>query len=201
MQAIENSLTTLPGWHDFERVAALAFGGRPSENKDIMDVRLPDPSRQGVFFGIPCKMRLEQPRSKREGRVTIELSNAARTFWNQLDEDGITDANYRDYAFQVGTALVNLVREWHISASLASGANVDLTGSCYLTLTWNWGGDYQLHQFPIDLPNPAALEWRCPQFKRNGVLKDGNAIRGYDDRECCLNSMVSRAASSNTIRK
>ena len=142
MLAIENSLTTLPGWRDFERAAALAFGGIPSESKDIMDVRLPDPSRQGVFFGISCKMRLEQPRSKREGRVTIELSNAARTFWDRLGEDGITDADYRRYASQVGTVLVNLVREWHISASLASGADVDLPGSCYLTLTWNWAGDY-----------------------------------------------------------
>ena len=181
MQAIENSLATLPGWRDFERAAALAFGGTPSENKAIMDVRLPDPSRQGVFFGISCKMRLEQPRSKREGRVTIELSNAARTFWDRLGEDGITDDNYRGYASQSGTALVNLVREWHTAAGLVSGGNVDLTGSCYLNLTWNWTGDYQLHQFPIDLPDPATLVWRCPQFKRKGVLQDGNAIRGYDD--------------------
>ena len=39
---------TLPGWRDFERAIALTFNGAASENKDIFDVRLPDPSRLGV---------------------------------------------------------------------------------------------------------------------------------------------------------
>ena len=181
MQATKNSLATLPGWRDFERAAALAFGGVPSESKDIMDVRLPDPSRQGVFFGVSCKMRLEQSYSKRNNRVTIELSNANRAFWDQLANEGITNSNYRNYAPRVGAALINLVRGWHVSAGIASGGNVDLAGSCYLTLTWSWSGDYQLHKFSIDLPDPARLTWGCPQYKRKGVLQDGNAIRGYDD--------------------
>lgn len=45
MLAVDNNLATLPGWRDFERAVALTFGGVPSENKDVMDVRLPDPVR------------------------------------------------------------------------------------------------------------------------------------------------------------
>ena len=113
MQAVANG-ATLPGWRDFERATALAFGGRPSENKNIMDVRLPDPTREGVFFGISCKMRRELDRAKRVGRVTIELSNAARAFWNRLGDAGITPENYRDDAHQVGSSIINLVVQ-HLS--------------------------------------------------------------------------------------
>ena len=97
MLAVKDSLT-LPGWRDFERVTALAFEGIPSENKDVMDVRLPDLTREDVFFGVSCKMRRELDRVKRDGRVTIELSNAARSFWDRLGEDGIHPDNYRDHA-------------------------------------------------------------------------------------------------------
>ena len=172
---------TLPGWRDFERAVALSFGGIPSENKDIMDVRLPDPARAGVFFGISCKMRRELHRVRRDGRVTIELSNAARAFWNRLSEDGITTENYRSHPQQVGIAIVNLVRAWHASASIENGGDVDLTGSCYLTLMWNTSGEYQLHQFSIDLPNPNDLDWYCPEVQRGGVPRVGNRISASDE--------------------
>ena len=110
--------TTLPGWRDFERATALAFSGIPSENKDVMDVRLPDPTRENVFFGISCKMRRELDKTRRVGRVTIELSNAARTFWDRLGSHAITPDNYRDNARQVGNIIIDLVREWHLSASV-----------------------------------------------------------------------------------
>ena len=103
--------TTLLGWRDFEHVAALAFGGVPSESKDVIDVHLPDPARQEVYFGLSCKMRRELNRVSRDGRVTIELSNAARAFWDRLGNDGITTENHRDYPAQVGNSLVNLVSE------------------------------------------------------------------------------------------
>ena len=173
--------STLPGWRDFERATALAFAGIPSENKDIMDVRLPDTTREGVFFGISCKMRRELDRARRVGRVTIELSNAARAFWNRLDDDGITTANYRDNAQQVGNSIINLVSEWHSSASVELGGDIDLEGSCYLTLMWNTRGEYQLSQFRIHLPDPAKLRWYCPEVTRGGVSRPGNHIRADDD--------------------
>lgn len=173
--------STLPGWRDFERAVALAFGGVSSENKDVMDVRIPNPTRSGVFFGVSCKMRRELHRVKRDGRVTIELSNAARAFWDRLGNDGITVENHWGYAPQIGSALINLVREWHSLVSVPSGGNVDLARSCYLTLMWNQNGNYQLHQFPIDLPDPASIVWYCPLVRRKGVLQPGNAVCGNDD--------------------
>ncbi len=166
--------TTLPGWRDFERAAALAFGGVPSESKDVIDVRLPDPARQEVYFGLSCKMRRELHRVGRDGRVTIELSNAARAFWNRLGNDGITTENYRDDPSQVGHSLIDLVSEWHSLASVAFGGNVDLTRSYYMTLMWNQNGEYQLHQFPISMPNPLEIRWYCPE-------QAGSSIRGDDD--------------------
>lgn len=180
MQAVSDG-TTLPGWRDFERATALTFGGIPSENKDIMDVRLNDPTREGVFFGISCKMRRELRRAKRIGRVTIELSNAARAFWDRLGDDGITPENYRNHAHQVGSSIVNLVRGWHLRASVESGGDIDLSRSCYLTLMWDASGEYQLFQFRMHLPDPTRLRWYYPEVTRDGVSKLGNHIRGDDD--------------------
>ena len=176
-----NDGSTLPGWRDFERATALVFGGIPSENKDVMDVRLPDPRHDGVFFGISCKMRRELNRVKRNGRVTIELSNAARAFWDRLGDDGITTENYRDYSDEVGISLIDLVSEWHSDVSVAYGGDVDLQRSYHLALMWNSIGEYQLYQFPISLPDPDSIAWDCPLVRRRGGLQVGNSIRGYDD--------------------
>ena len=172
---------TLPGWRDFERAVALAFDGIASENKDIMDVRIPNPERNGVFFGISCKMRRELDRVRRDCRVTIELSNAARAFWNRLGNDGITVENHWGYSPQIGAALVNLVREWHSSVSVVTGGDIDLAGSHYLTLMWNRNGEYQLHLFPIALPDPESITWYHPLVRRKGILQPGNAVCGNDD--------------------
>ena len=180
MLAAANGMT-LPGWRDFERAVALTFGGTASENKDIMDVRIPDPERDGVFFGVSCKMRRELDRIKRNGRVTVELANAAGVFWDRLGDDGITVENHWGYAPQIGSALVNLVREWHSSASVTSGGNVDIAGSHYLTLMWNRNGEYQLHLFPIALPDPESIVWYHPLVRNKGVLRPGRAVCGNDD--------------------
>ena len=181
MLAVKNSRMTLPGWRDFERAIALVFGGVASESKDIMDVRLPDPARPGVFYGVSCKMRRELDRVRRTGRVTIELSNAARAFWNRLGDAGITMANHRHYAPQVGNALVDLVGEWQASVGIAANGSVDLAGSCYLTLMWNRAGEYQLYQFPINLFGRESITWYYPLVRRQGVLQPGSAVCGNDD--------------------
>ena len=172
---------TLPGWRDFERTVALAFDGRPSENKDIIDVRLPDPSREEVHFGVSCKMRRELRRTRRVGRVTIELSNANRSFWDRLGADGIGLENYRDNAAQVGRSIIDLVREWHLSASIQSGGDIDLSRSCYLTLMWDPIGEYQLYQFQMDLPDPDSLYWSFPEVTSRSASRLGNHIRAIDE--------------------
>ena len=175
--------TTLPGWRDFERSVALTFDGVASESKDIFDVRLADPQRVGVFFGISCKMRRELRKLDRDGRVTIELSNSAGKFWDYLNTKNINQSNYRSHSSDVGNALVELVSQWHQAASLEDGGDVDLSKSCYLALSWNNAGWYQLHQFPITLPEPDSLEWEFPTFTtKEGEQRIARHLRGTDSR-------------------
>ena len=171
---------TLPGWRDFERSIALAFDGIASENKDIFDIRLPDPRRSGVYYGISCKMRRELSSVDRRGRVTIELSNSARKFWDHLMTKGIDQANYKQRAADVGRALIELVSKWHHDASVDRDGNVDLSKSCYLTLSWDNNGSYQLHQFPLSLPGPGQLTWMFPTYKREATPYVGNHLNGDD---------------------
>lgn len=178
---LASGVSTLPGWRDFERAVALAFGGVASENKDIFDVRLPDPERAGVFFGVSCKMRRELPRLDRDGRVTIELSNSARKFWDYLNIKHIDSSNYREYPSNTGKALIELVSQWHQNSSLTQGGNVDLSKSCYLILSWNLNGWYQLHQFAITLPEPDELEWGFPTLAaKSGTQRVARHLRGND---------------------
>ena len=171
---------TLPGWRDFERAIALTFQGAAAENKDIFDVRLPDLTRHGVHFGISCKMRGELNRIDRDGRVTIELSNSARKFWDHLETRGIETGNYKEHPAAVGHGLVELVRDWHAEVGIANGGDVDLVGSCYLVLSWNTNGWYQLHQFPLTLPPPESLNWYFPFYTRKGERQVGNHLNGDD---------------------
>ncbi len=171
---------TLPGWRDFERSIALALGGIPSESKDIFDVRLADPSRTDVFFGGSCKMRRELSGIDRHGRATIELSNSAHKFWDHLNTKGIVQSNYKEHGPAVGAALLELVTKWHLLASVDNGGNVDLTKSCYLTLSWTKDGWYQLHQFSLELPNPKLLEWVFPTYRKNEELLVANHLKGSD---------------------
>ena len=175
-----NASGALPGWRDFERSVALAFDGIASESKDIFDVRLPDPERSGVYYGISCKMRRELARVARHGRATIELPNSARKFWDSLLTSGLHQANYKEHPGEVGRALIELVSEWHDAAGINQGGDVDLSKSCHLTLSWDSAGWYQLHQFPLALPDPNQLQWVFPTYERSGKSYVGNHLKGDD---------------------
>jgi transcriptional regulator with XRE-family HTH domain len=174
-----DGMTTRPGWRDFERSVALAFGGIPSESKDIIDVRLPDPDSDGVHCGISCKMHEETSTYVKQGRIYIELSNAFAKFWNRLNAKGISQDNWKQHARDAGCALIELVAEWHEAAGVEKGGDINLTKSCYLTLSWNKHGWYQLHQFPLSLPNPEELCWEFPTYIRKGEEVVGN-LKGND---------------------
>ena len=169
---------TLPGWRDFERAVALTFNGVAAESKDIFDVRLPDPARPGVNYGISCKMRRELNRIGRDGRVTLELSNSARKFWDYLGTRGIDQGNYQEHPTEVGHSLLEQVSDWPTEVSITAGGNVDLADSCYLVLSWNTDGWYQLHRFALTLPPPESLHWYFPIYTRNGVARVGNHLNG-----------------------
>ena len=168
---------TLPGWRDFERTVALAFAGIPSESKDIFDVRLQDSRREDIFFGISCKMKNALRDVDNKGRAYIELSNSSGEFWDHLHEHGITAENWRLRPKETGCTVVNLVSEWHNAASFGEEGDVDVGNSCFLTLSYDNKGSYQLHQFQLSLPNPKDLEWECPGYPK----KESKSIVGSDE--------------------
>ena len=162
---------TLPGWRDFERAVALAFDGEAQESKAIFDVLLTDKQNPQVSYGISCKMRAELNKIGRKGRVSLELSNSAGQFWQYLNAQGINQANYRDFPQEIGQALIEIVEGWHQVVGLERGGTVNVAKSCYLVLSWNKTGWYQLHQFSLNLPAPESLSWYFPQGK------SGNNVR------------------------
>jgi hypothetical protein len=168
---------TLPGWRDFERAVASAFNGIAQESKAIYDVHLPEPEVTGRYVGVSCKMRRELNRIARDGRVTLELSNSAGKFWTRLGELGINQTNYKTRPEEVGRALLELVKGWHEAVSISSGGNVDTERSFYLSLSWSRDARYQLHQFPIQLPEPGSLRWYFAD--QGGEL--GRCLKGDDD--------------------
>ncbi len=176
--------TTLPGWRDFERAATLALGGEAQESKAIFDVLLPT-EKPDAKYGLSCKMRSELNRVDRDGRVTLELSNSAGKFWDRLRERGIHQKNYKKRPATVGSALIELIEEWHRAVSLQAGGNVDLGGSSYLVLSWSRVRWYQLHQFTIYLPDPQSLTWYFPSTGRSRRLrgddKYGNLFEWYGE--------------------
>lgn len=155
----------LPGWRDFERAVAVAFDGVAQENKAIFDVLLPT-GVATVYAGISCKMRLSLNDVNRIGRLTIELSNSAQKFWQQLASKQINQLIYRDKPAEVGAALIELVEQWHSVVSINKGGNVDLAKSSYLVLSWNNKGLYQLYRLPLQLPDPSTLRGSFPSKNR-----------------------------------
>jgi hypothetical protein len=179
-QQAAKDLQTLPGWRDFERSAALAFGGIAQESKFILDVLIPDPKRKDVYFGLSCKMRRTLNDTRRTGRVTLELSNSSGTFWEQLGQIGINQQNYKGKPLEVAQALLAQEKEWHDSAGLDRDGAVDLDRSFYLALSWNTQGEYQLFKFSLQLPSPTQLTWDFPMVKNNGEERHGRRLRGQD---------------------
>jgi hypothetical protein len=171
---------TLPGWRDFERSVAIAFGGEAQENKSIFDVLLPETSRNGVYFGVSCKMRRTLNDTKRTGRVTLELSNSSGKFWQRLGEIGIHQQNYKDKPTEVAKSLLNQEKEWHEEIGLKCGGMVDLLQSFYLALSWNMQGEYRLFKFPLSLPKVTSLKWDFPSAVKNGEERIGRRLRGQD---------------------
>jgi hypothetical protein len=116
-QLILKNGQSLPGWRDFERAVAAAFGGAPQENKFIFDVLFPDTRQPEIQSGISCKMR--------------------RT--------------------------------------------LDLDRSCYLALSWNPQGEYQLFQFGLNLPAGQEIVWDFPEVQKpNSQAAIGKRLRGRD---------------------
>jgi len=171
---------TLPGWRDFERSVALAFGGEAQESKAIFDVLLPDLRREGIKYGLSCKMRETLRYVEDTGRVTIEVSNSAGKFWAALKANGFNEDNYTRAPARVGKILLDLVGSWHRAVSIEQGGQIDLAGSSYLALQWDKKtGQYQLYQFPIRLPDPETLQWSVVSRRLIGTDDKGTLFEWY----------------------
>jgi len=158
---------TLPGWRDFERAVAAVFAGESQESKYVFDVVISSPDQTGMKYGISCKMRRELNRIiKGDGRITMELSNSSKKFWDYLEIKRINKTNYKHIPDEIGTGLVEVVNSWHQAESKAISGKIDLNKSFYLVLSWSKKGQYQLHQFPLMLPDPHALHWHFPTANR-----------------------------------
>ena len=132
---------TLPGWRDFERAVAAVFGGVAQESKYVFDVVVPDAEYPDLKYGISCKMRRELDRIlRRDGRVTMELSNSANMFWRHLLKQGIDEANYRENPDKVGAALIELVSSWHEAESSTSKGTIHLGFVALMRQEWYLSG-------------------------------------------------------------
>jgi hypothetical protein len=154
---------TLPGWRDFERACALAFGGKAVESKFFVDVIFPLSPDPDLFYGVQCKMRGELRKLDRDSRIYVEVTNAARELWSYLSTKGITERNYRSQPELAGNSLIEAVEAIERSGSQQYPAGpIDLSRSYYLVLLWSERDElYQLFQLPLRLSKPNDLVWRC----------------------------------------
>lgn len=172
---------SLPGWRDFERSVALVFDGRAVESKAIFDVLIPfDDNGQ---YGVSCKMRSTLNETGRSGRVTIELSNSSAKFAAAFEEAKISQADFRNRADELGRIILLTVANWH----QVEADSVDLDRSSYLALSYNQRGDYQLHQFALELPTAHEVEWRFPDVRgKGGIMRPGKRLCGTVDRDTVI---------------
>ncbi|HVB20361.1 MAG TPA: hypothetical protein VNG51_00260 [Ktedonobacteraceae bacterium] len=179
---------SLPGWRDFERAIAVAFDGQAQESKHVFDVIVPSQHGESSY-GISCKMRGELSKSLdrtdkkghfRKGRVSMEMSNAAKYFWDTIKKQGIDETTFKDNPMKAGVALVNLVKVWHSAASIEG---IDLSKSFYLVLEWDGKGNtYRLFQYSLELPDPDTLKWHFPIVKsKDGKEKIALHLSGNDE--------------------
>jgi len=177
-----------PGWRDFERSAAVAFGGEAKENKFAFDVLVPYRNGAGVRYGISCKMRGTLNDTRKNNRVTLELTNSAGDFWAALEKASLSQDTYRSDPTMVGQIIVDVVNQRYTAVSTGNGGQIDLAHSFYFALSWNKAGWFQLHQFSLALPDPQDLLWSFPQRKANkrdkgftpGTSVMSRALRGVD---------------------
>lgn len=195
---------SLPGWRDFERSVALAFGGIAQESKAVFDVLIPTAQDPSINIGISCKMRKMLRKAEGTGRVVVEVSNSAGKFWKGLRSNNIDDYNANPAA--AGKILLDLVESWHSEISLEQGGSVEVSQSFYLILQWDktkTTGRYRLFQFPIQLPVPETLSWDVQGKRLIGRDNENVMIEwyGYSGGQLKYYPFADRAIWSSEVFK
>ncbi len=169
---------TLPGWRDFERAVAVAFGGIAQESKAIYDVLVPLVAGSDTYYGIACKMRKLLRDVQRTGRVTIEVSNSAGKFWDALQREGLAD--FETTPARAGDVLLRLVEQWHKAVGIMHGGTIDTQKSFYLVLQWDEKTlTYRMYQYALAFPDPLMLSWSAQGRRLVGKDVRGIVIEWY----------------------
>jgi len=176
---LKRSQYTLPGWRDFERTVATTFNGQALESKWIYDIILNSVDGEKAY-GISCKMRGTLVDVERKQRVTIELSNASGEFWDTIKKRNITQENYHQHAAIVGETIVHVVENWHHAVGLENDGTIDTSKSFFFVLQWEEKRrNYQLFQYPIELPDPQQLIWEVEGRRLIGRDHSGILFEWY----------------------
>lgn len=171
-KSANGTLTTYPGYRQFERVVADVFDGLAPQNKGIFDVLLPLPNSQ-KFFGISCKMKgeLKQATGLLQ-RVYIEMSNAAGRFMDEVKSQ--VGLDFLQKPFETGCVLLAVVQNWYENASTYYHKAIELEESSHLILLYDKMQNYQLYQYPLSLPAPDNMVW---SFRPNrNIGKESRAL-------------------------
>lgn len=164
------------GYRQFERAVADVFGGIAPENKGVFDVFVPLLGTD-MHFGVSCKMRGELNNAlKDEGRVYIEMSNAAGEFTDKVKEE--VGKNFQKYPDKVGQTLLSLITGWHSNSGKFHGHKINLAESSFLILLYNKQLIFRLYQYKLLLPRATKFTWRFPPPK-NEKSKESRRLVGY----------------------
>jgi hypothetical protein len=164
------------GFRQFERIVADVFGGIAPENKGVFDVFVPIKNTD-MYYGVSCKMRSELNKAlKIDGRVYIEMSNAAGEFMERVIAD--VGNNFLKKPAKVGKTILTLITEWHKNASKNSGYKINLDESSFLVLLYNKKLEFSLYQYELSLPRSDAFIWSFPPPKQSSK-RDSRRLVGY----------------------
>lgn len=166
---------TLPGYREFERSVAVVFNGQTAESKYLYDVLFPVPHQTETYYGIDCKMRKMLRDLDHKGIVTIEVSNANAAFWNSVKEMGVNEETIANFPNKAGEAIIETIESWHYNESIKGGGKIITDKSSYLILLWNKEMEFQLYQYPVELPDPTTLKWELVGQRLLGC-KDGHRL-------------------------
>lgn len=178
--------TTRAGWRQIERCVAELVGAQGGEDKSIFDVIGIDETNPKLVYGFSVKSKQLDPRGfeglAKDGRVYMEIANSPAKFWAELQQKhGVTEQDFRNKKDpqRTGDTIINLVETWHKEGKAIfeinfKGIKLDLTGSCYLCVSYSKESKsddrkYQVHVF--DLAYPKAIVWE---------YKSAACLSGYD---------------------
>jgi hypothetical protein len=124
-----------------------------------------------VQYGISCIVNrlIRISGGNNALRSSVAITQRAPRFFKQ--EEGLGSMQRPE---ELGAMVVEHIK----ASSIERIKGIDIDKSFYLALLYDHQGQYQLHQIPYELPNPANLKWftRKPSSSLRGEGDDGTLI-------------------------